>query len=110
MQMTAPAFKAALATLGRSPGSFAKAFGIDIRNVQRWAAGEREIPEYMRRFLAVMLTHPKLLTLMEAQADPFDDRYTESGGTQASGPPHSAAQAGAGPAAARGAGTHSSRV
>ena len=114
MTMPPAAFKAALATLGRSPGSFAKAFGIDIRNVQRWAAGEREIPEYMRRFLAVMLTHPKLLTLMEAQADPFDDRYTESGGTQASGPPqnapHSAAQAGAGPAAARGAGTHSSRV
>ena len=91
MQMTAPAFKAALATLGRSPGSFAKAFGIDIRNVQRWAAGEREIPEYMRRFLAVMLTHPKLLTLMEAQADPFDDRYTEPGSPGASGPPQRAA-------------------
>ena len=91
MQMTAPAFKAALATLGRSPGSFAKAFGIDIRNVQRWAAGEREIPEYMRRFLAVMLTHPKLLTLMEAQADPFDDRYTEPGSAGASVPPQKAA-------------------
>ena len=91
MQMTAPAFKAALATLGRSPGSFAKAFGIDIRNVQRWQAGEREIPEYMRRFLAVMLTHPKLLTLMEAQADPFDDRYTEPGSPGASGPPQRAA-------------------
>ena len=91
MQMTAPAFKAALATLGRSPGSFAKAFGIDIRNVQRWAAGEREIPEYMRRFLAVMLTHPKLLTLMEAQADPFDDRYAEPGSPGASVPPQKAA-------------------
>ena len=91
MQMTAPAFKSALAALGRSPGAFARALGIDIRNVQRWAAGEREIPEYMRRFLAVMLTHPKLLTLMEAQADPFDDRYTEPGSPGASGPPQRAA-------------------
>ena len=47
MTMPPAAFKAALATLGRSPGSFAKAFGIDARNVQRWAAGEREIPEYI---------------------------------------------------------------
>ena len=91
MTMTPAAFKAALAALGRSPGAFARAFGIDARNVQRWASGEREIPEYMRRFMAVILTHPKLLTLMEAQADPFDDRYAEPGSPEASGPPGKAA-------------------
>lgn len=52
--MTGDELSAALASLGLEPGEFAAIRQADRRNVQRWLAGETEIPKDIPILLAVL--------------------------------------------------------
>lgn len=52
--MTGDEFSAALSSLGLEPGEFAAIRQADRRNVQRWLAGETEIPKDVPILLAVL--------------------------------------------------------
>jgi DNA-binding transcriptional regulator YiaG len=64
--MTPAEFRAIIARLGLSQTGAAKVLGVDARTARRWALGERDVPEPVRRLLAACERHPDLV---EAFAD-----------------------------------------
>ena len=49
--MTPTDFRAALARLGLTQAGAARLLGVDERTARRWARGERQVPEPVRRLL-----------------------------------------------------------
>ena len=49
--MTSAEFRATLARLGLTPVEAARLLGVDERTARRWARGERQVPEPVRRLL-----------------------------------------------------------
>ena len=50
-RVTSAEFRATLARLGLKPVEAARLLGVDERTGRRWARGERQVPEPVRRLL-----------------------------------------------------------
>jgi DNA-binding transcriptional regulator YiaG len=50
---------ALFAQLGLTTGATARLLGVDVRTVQRWVAGERDVPEPAWRLLNLALDLPQ---------------------------------------------------
>ena len=50
-RVTQAEFRAALARLGLTQAGAARLLGVDERTARRWARGERQVPEPVRRLL-----------------------------------------------------------
>ena len=50
-RVTQAEFRAALDSLGLTQAGAARVLGVDARTARRWARGEREVPEPVRRLL-----------------------------------------------------------
>ncbi len=61
MSDPAPDLTAAIAATTQSARAFARALGVDERTVRRWQAGERALPETIRRLCVVTAARPVVL-------------------------------------------------
>ena len=62
--MTPTALRAQLDRLGLTTGAAARLVGVETRTMQRYLAGDREIPEPVIRLLRVAETAPEARELM----------------------------------------------
>jgi DNA-binding transcriptional regulator YiaG len=64
--MTPTELRALLVTLGLSQAGAGRVLGVATRTVQQWAAGDRDIPETVRRILTLMVEESALVERMLA--------------------------------------------
>ena len=46
---------------GLSQSETARVIGVHVRAVQRWIAGDRQMPEPVRKLLTVLRDHPEMI-------------------------------------------------
>jgi DNA-binding transcriptional regulator YiaG len=64
--MTPTEFRAALDRLGLTQMGAGRVLGVDGRTVRRWASGESDVPEPVRRLLLACERHTDLVPLLTA--------------------------------------------
>ena len=70
--------RAALATLGISGETAARALGVGARRVREWMAGERPVPQEARALLWAMLRDAGLLPALLAEFEPAERAMPEA--------------------------------